>query len=114
MIIPRLFDDQVVAVFGICGAMRCKEISEIRVNDMKKEGRIFVVHVEKTKTKIKVRWASRPIPENETDESKEGELLLQLSKGESSGASSWCESILQISRENSDVPPNTKCEGVHW
>ena len=53
MIIPRLFDDQVVAVFRICGAMRCKEISEIRVNDMKKEGRIFVVHVEKTKTKIK-------------------------------------------------------------
>ena len=40
-------------MFGICGAMRCKEISEIRVNDVKKEGRIFVVHVEKTKTKIK-------------------------------------------------------------
>lgn len=50
-----------ILVFGVCGALRCIEITNLKVNDVEDIGNKFIVSVKDTKTNIDRQFIVGPL-----------------------------------------------------
>lgn len=46
------FFSKVVCIFGVSGALRCDELTKIKIGDIQQHGDLLLVRIEETKTKV--------------------------------------------------------------